>query len=134
MEGERNLCDEVASRIARARAVMRQEGYTALLVYGNTKMNGALRYLSGYWPDRGGWLSRGPDRKDINIFDASLLVLPLMGEPVLVFDKGQLLDREACTARTTLSSFGGDLARQPSEAESIAPTSAGERGNGARWD
>jgi Xaa-Pro aminopeptidase len=120
VEGERDLCDEVASRIGRARVAMREEGYTALLVYGNTKMNGALRYLSGYWPDRGGWLSRGPERKDINIFDASLLVLPLTGEPVLVFDKGELLDREACTARTTLSSFGGDLAWQPSEAEAIA--------------
>lgn len=90
------------------------------MVYGNTKIDGALRYLSGYWPDRGGWLSYGPDRKRISIFDAATLVVPADAEPVLVFDKGQLLDREACTERTTLSSFGGALAEQPSVAAAIA--------------
>jgi Xaa-Pro aminopeptidase len=114
------LCDQVEARIARTRDAMRDAGFSALVVYGNTKVHGALRYLSGYWPDRSGWLAAGPDRRHTRIFDAAMLVLPLDSEPVLVFDKGQLLDREACTRRTTLSSFGGELGSQPSEAQTIA--------------
>lgn len=113
------LCEEVAARIERARQEMRRSGYSALIVYGNTKINGSLRYLSGYWPDRGGWLASGPRRSDIKIFDAATLVVPLSGEPVLVLDKGQLLDREACTKNATMSGFG-ELSGLPSEARTIA--------------
>lgn len=113
------LAEEVEARIARARSAMSELELDALLVYGNNKVNGSLRYLSGYWPDRGGWLAYGPRRQDIRVFDAATLLLPRNGDPVLVFDKGQLLDREACTVRTTTSGLGGELAETPSEARTI---------------
>jgi Xaa-Pro aminopeptidase len=117
---------------------MRDEGLTGLVVYGNSKINGSVRYLSGYWPDRGGWLAVGPQRSDIRIFDGATLVVPQAGEAVLVFDKGQLLDREACTKRTTTSGFGGELAEDPPVARAIASilTDAGaaERVGIETWD
>lgn len=119
-EYETGLAAEIPARIARVRARMAEEGLDALLVYGNNKVNGSLRYLSGYFPDRGGWLATGPTRADISIFDATTLVLPLEGEPVLVFDKGQLLDRESMIARTSVNGFGGELAGQPPVPEYIA--------------
>lgn len=117
---ERTECDEVAERLDRARSELDRRGLDALIVYGNNKMNGSLRYLSGYWPDRGGWLATGPHRDRIKIFDAATLVVPRHGEPVLVLDKGQLLDRDACIAATTASGFGGELSEAPSEPETVA--------------
>jgi Xaa-Pro aminopeptidase len=132
------LSDEVESRIDAVRTRMAAEGLSTLIVYANNKINGSLRYLTGYWPDRGGWLAAGPTRADIKIFDGAMLVLPLQGEPVLVFDKGQLLDREACTLLTTTTGFGGELADDPSVAETIA-TIVNEQGGQGRvgietWD
>ncbi len=49
------LCDEVATRVRHVQSAIRQEGFSALLVYGNNKISGSLRYLTGYWPDRAGW-------------------------------------------------------------------------------
>lgn len=124
---EEGLAEEIPSRIARVRARMAENGYDALLVYGNNKVNGSLRYVSGYFPDRGGWLATGPSRADITIFDAATLVLPLEGEPVLVFDKGQLLDREAGIATTSVNGFGGELAQQPPVPEYVAQLLQRER-------
>jgi len=110
---QEGLAQEIEQRVSSARALMVDRGLDALLVYGNNKVNGALHYMSGYFPDRGGWLANGPTRADIAIFDAATLFVPLAGEPVLVFDKGQLLDREAVTSITTVNGFGGELASQP---------------------
>lgn len=117
---ERTEGDEIQDRIARARHEMEQRGYDALLVYGNNKMNGSLRYLSGYWPDRGGWLATGPTRSDIKIFDGATLLIARGAEPMLVLDKGQLLDRDTWIEKTTVSGFGGELALLPNEARTIA--------------
>ena len=114
------LCEEVDARIERAREAMRAEGFDALLVYGNNKINGSLRYLSGYWPDRGGWLAVGPHRRNVGVFDGATLLLPSDGDPVLVFDVGQLLDREACTQKTTMSGLGMPGLDSPSIGGTIA--------------
>ena len=85
----KGLHDEVDQRLVRVRDLMRERGYGALLVYGNNKVQGSLRYLSGYFPDRGGWLAVfGPERSDIHIFDGATLFLPLEGEPVVVSIRG----------------------------------------------
>jgi Xaa-Pro aminopeptidase len=116
---ERTEREEVQDRIERVRQQMEESGYDALLVYGNNKINGSLRYLSGYWPDRGGWLATGPHRSDIKIFDGATLLIARGAEPLLVLDKGQLLDRDTWIETTTVSGFGGELATSPSEAQAI---------------
>ena len=50
---------EVKRRIAAATAVMRERSYDALIVYGDNKVRGSLRYLTDYFPDRAGWVSLG---------------------------------------------------------------------------
>lgn len=54
------LRQEIAGRIPRVQAAMQEEGIDALIVYGNTKAGGSLRYLTGYFVDRTGWVSFGP--------------------------------------------------------------------------
>jgi len=114
------LCDQVALRCDRARQVMKEKGFAALLIYGNNKINGALRYMTGYFPDRGGWIALGADRDRIHIFDAATLVLPAVGEPVLALDPGQLLDRPSCIQRTTTSGFGESSAAAPTLDQALA--------------
>lgn len=86
--------EEVNLRLSRTRDSMRRQGYSALLVYGNTRLHGSLRYLSDYYPDRSGWAALGPNRGDVHIFDGATLVVPLEGEPVLVMDFGLVMDQE----------------------------------------
>ena len=73
---------EIDGRVARVQAAMRDEGFDALIAYGNTKAGGSLRYLSGYFVDRTGWVSMGPHREDLFIFDAAGVVIPASGDPV----------------------------------------------------
>ena len=50
---------EIRRRLARVRAAMREKSYDALIVYGDNKVRGSLRYLTDYFPDRAGWVSLG---------------------------------------------------------------------------
>jgi Xaa-Pro aminopeptidase len=85
------LKGEVDGRVARVQAAMRDEGFDALIVYGNTKAGGSLRYLSGYFVDRTGWVSMGPNREDIFIFDAAGVVVPASGSPILLIEPGHMV-------------------------------------------
>ncbi len=105
-----DLCEEISGRLAAARQEMERGGLSALLIYGNTRFAGSLTYLSGYTPDRTGWVSLGPDRSSIHMFDGAYLVVPAEGDSALVVDFGQIMDQEPCTGRIVgagLSATGG---------------------------
>jgi Xaa-Pro aminopeptidase len=84
---------DLTSRVQRAQERMTQDGISALLVYGNTKVVGSYRYLSGNFLDRCGWVSTGPTRRDVIIFDGAAVVVPRVGDPVLVLEPGQMFDQ-----------------------------------------
>jgi Xaa-Pro aminopeptidase len=96
-------CAEVMERIAQARDRMREQEYGALLVYGNNKLYGSLRYLSGYFTDRAGWISLTP--RDVYLFEGAVLVLPLDGEPVLLVDPGLTLAKVPCVENVSVGSL-----------------------------
>ena len=51
---------EIDRRLAKTRQMMAEREYDALIVYGNNKLSGSLRYLTDYFPDRAGWISLTP--------------------------------------------------------------------------
>ena len=77
--------------------MMQADRFDALIVYGNTKMGGSLRYLSGFFVDRTGWVSLGPSREDLFIFDGAALVVPTAGEPILLIEPGHMITSTAIT-------------------------------------
>src|SRR5271157_2835870 len=99
------LCAEIDRRIERTREEMSKKGYDALIVYGNNKVYGSLRYLTDYFPDRCGWISLSG--KETYLFDGAALLLPRTGEPVLLLDAGMVLGKEVITHRVISGSFGG---------------------------
>jgi Xaa-Pro aminopeptidase len=82
---------------------MEERGFAALLVFGNNKLYGSLRYLSGYYTDRAGWISLGPE--DIYLFEGALLVVPLEDDPVLLVDPGLTLCQVPCTKEVSVGSL-----------------------------
>ncbi len=98
------LYAEIDGRIERVRLEMAKKGYDALIVYGNNKVYGSLRYLTDYFPDRCGWISLSGT--ETYLFDGAALVLPKSGEPVLVLDPGMVLGKEVATRRVISGSFG----------------------------
>ncbi len=88
---------------------MERRGYEALLIYGDNKLVGNLRYLTDYFPDRAGWISLGPTQT--YMFEGALLVLTLCDEPSLLLDPGLMAGKEICTKRILrgegLSTQGG---------------------------
>lgn len=99
------LCAEIDRRIERTREEMSKKGYDALIVYGNNKVYGSLRYLTDYFPDRCGWISLSGT--ETYLFDGAALLLPRTGEPVLLLDAGMVLGKEVCTHKVISGSFGG---------------------------
>jgi hypothetical protein len=93
---------------------MEERGYAALLVFGNNKLYGSLRYLSGYFTDRAGWISLGPD--DVYLFEGAVLVVPLEDEPVLLVDPGLTLCQVPCTKEVSVGSLtsSADVGLTPS--------------------
>lgn len=85
------LRDEIARRVAAVQAAMGAEGLDAVIAYGNTKAAGSLRYLSGYFVDRTGWVSFGPSRDDVFIFDAAAVLVPASGDPILLIEPGHMV-------------------------------------------
>ena len=83
---------EIRARVERLQAAMATAGFDALIVYGNAKAKGSLTYLSGYFVDRTGWVSNGPTRDDVSIFDGAAVVVPARGEPVLLIESGHMVD------------------------------------------
>jgi Xaa-Pro aminopeptidase len=91
MSAPSRLRAEIAERVARVQAAMRAEGFDALVVYGNTKAGGSVRYLSDYYVDRTGWVSLGPTRDDSFVFDGAGVVVPASGHPVLLIEPGHMV-------------------------------------------
>ena len=69
---------EIRRRLARVRAAMREKSYDALIVYGDNKVRGSLRYLTDYFPDRAGWVSLGAT--ETYLFEGAAFVLSKEGE------------------------------------------------------
>jgi Xaa-Pro aminopeptidase len=100
----RVLCAEIEERIARARKEMSERGYDALIVYGNNKVYGSLRYLTDYFPDRAGWVSFSLE--DIYLFDGAALVLTKSSEPALLLERGLVLGKDVCTRKVLSGAWG----------------------------
>src|SRR5258708_32507255 len=90
------LQSEVSNRLEAARSAMAKSGFTALLAYGDNKLYGSLRYLSGVFPDRAGWISPTGDTRFV--FEGGLGLLPIEGEPTLLPEPGPTFAQKSCIA------------------------------------
>jgi Xaa-Pro aminopeptidase len=109
-EQDPELADELTARVAAAQERMSEEGFSALIVYGNTKVVGSYRYLSGNYLDRCGWVSQGPTRSEMTIFDGAAVVVPQLGDPVILLEPGQMFDQPQFLADVRGGGLGGDTA------------------------
>jgi Xaa-Pro aminopeptidase len=83
---------EIRRRLSRVREVMREKSFDALIVYGNNKVRGSLRYLTDYFPDRAGWVSLSAT--ETYLFEGAAFVLSKEGEGVLLCDPGLTPSKE----------------------------------------
>jgi Xaa-Pro aminopeptidase len=97
------LYKEIDTRITKAKEEMLKRGYDGLVVYGDNKVCGSLRYLTDYFPDRAGWISLGPDKT--YLFEGSALVIPADGEPVLMMEPGLLPGKEIHSKKLNAGGF-----------------------------
>jgi Xaa-Pro aminopeptidase len=88
------LRQEVNSRVERTQKLMRERGYDVLIVYANNKLNGSVRYLTDYYPDRTGWISLSPKVSDI--MDGAAALLTQSGSVTLFVDAGLHASRDVC--------------------------------------
>ena len=91
------LQSEIDRRLANARRLMAERGYDALIVYGNNKLSGSLRYLTDYFPDRAGWISLSPT--ETAIVDGAAVFITREEPPALLVDPGLMPTREVCVSR-----------------------------------
>jgi len=97
------LYKEIDERIEKSKEEMKKRGYDGLVVYGDNKVCGSLRYLTDYFPDRAGWISLGPDKT--YLFEGAAFVIPLQGEPVLMLDPGLLPGKEIHSKKMNAGGF-----------------------------
>ena len=71
--------------------------YDALIVYGNNKLSGSLRYLTDYFPDRAGWISL--TTTETAIVDGGAAFITQTDDPALMVDPGLMPTREVCVPR-----------------------------------
>ena len=90
------LQSEIDKRIANTRVLMAERGYDALIVYGNNKLSGSLRYLTDYFPDRAGWISL--TGTETAIVDGAGAFINANDPPVLLVDPGLMPTREICVS------------------------------------
>ena len=76
---------------------MSERGYDALIVYGNNKLSGSLRYLTDYFPDRAGWISLTPT--ETAIVDGGAAFITRGDPPALMVDPGLMPTRDVCVSR-----------------------------------
>ena len=88
---------EIDRRLAKTRQMMAEREYDALIVYGNNKLSGSLRYLTDYFPDRAGWISL--TRTETAIVDGGAVFITQKDEPALLVDPGLMPTREVCVPR-----------------------------------
>jgi Xaa-Pro aminopeptidase len=100
------MSEELAGRLSRVQGRMSEKGFDAIIVYGDYKLCGSLRYLSGYFPDRTGWISTGPNRSDVRIFGGGAVFIPRDGEAILLVEPGSMLDQESCLSRVLPAAQG----------------------------
>jgi Xaa-Pro aminopeptidase len=101
---------ELTARVRRAQHRMQEQGFSALIVYGNTKVVGSYRYLSGNFLDRCGWVSQGPTRDEVTIFDGAAVLIPQSGDPILLLEPGQMFDQPQYLADVRGGGLGGGTA------------------------
>ncbi len=100
-EDER-LAAEISRRLDATKALMRKRGYDLLLVYGSNKVNGSVRYLTDYFPDRAGWISLSPT--ETSIVEGAGVLVSLKHEAALLVDPGLMPTRNVQIKRI----IGGD--------------------------
>ncbi|MFC2043134.1 M24 family metallopeptidase [Chloroflexota bacterium] len=101
---QRIICQDIEERILKTKEQMEHHGFDALIVYGNNKVYGSLRYLTDYFPDRAGWVSF--DLDDIYLFDGAALVLTQKTEPILMLERGLVLGKDICTTNVKSGAWG----------------------------
>lgn len=94
---------EISHRLSRVRAEMHKQSYDALIVYGDNKVRGSLRYLTDYFPDRAGWVSLSAT--ETYLFEGAAFVLSKEGEGVLLCDPGLTPSREVFADRVVTGGF-----------------------------
>jgi Xaa-Pro aminopeptidase len=117
---------EIDRRVAVLQASMREHDLDGLVVYGNSKHAGSLRYLTGYSVDRTGWVSFGPTREEVFVFDGAGVVVPASGSPVLMIEPGHMVDVEIAVADWRgggLTPAGGGGLSGPGVAQVLEPGS-----------
>ena len=92
MSRNSELAAEISRRVQRLQTSMQERGVDALVVYGNAKHAGSLRYLSGFSVDRTGWVSFGPHRDEVFVFDGAGVVVGATGDPILLIEPGHMVD------------------------------------------
>lgn len=94
---------EIKQRLASVCAAMRGRSYDALIVYGDNKVRGSLRYLTDYFPDRAGWVSLSAT--ETYLFEGAAFVLSKEGEGVLLCDPGLTPSKEVFADRVVTGGF-----------------------------
>jgi Xaa-Pro aminopeptidase len=127
---------EIKARVARTQQAMRERGYDLLIVYGDNKVYGSLRYLTDYFPDRAGWISLTPSES--RIVEGAAVVMSLRDDPVLLVDPGLMPTRELCVDRVIggagFSAKKGDGLSAPNLARLIADVGSVSRIGIETWD
>jgi len=94
---------EIRQRLGSVLAAMREKSYDALIVYGDNKVRGSLRYLTDYFPDRAGWVSLSAT--ETYLFEGAAFVLSKEGEGVLLCDPGLTPSKEVFADRVVTGGF-----------------------------
>jgi Xaa-Pro aminopeptidase len=97
------LYKEIELRVENVRKLIEKRGYDALVVFGDNKVNGSLRYLTDYFPDRAGWTSLGPHKT--YLFEGAVFLVPLQDEPTLLLDPGLMPGKEICVKNVSAGGF-----------------------------
>jgi len=97
------LYQEIDRRIEKTKEMMEKKGYNALVVFGDNKVCGSLRYLTDYLPDRAGWISLGP--RETYLFEGAGLFIPLAGDPVLLLEPGLMPTTEVHVKKVLAGGF-----------------------------
>jgi Xaa-Pro aminopeptidase len=100
------LYQDIDQRIERVQSALLDEDYDALIVFGNNRVNGSLRYLTDYFPDRCGWT--GVSASETFLFQGAALVVTPTSEPVLLLDPGLTIPGELHTSTVIGGGFSSD--------------------------
>jgi Xaa-Pro aminopeptidase len=97
------LAKDIADRLSNVRRAMHVRSYDALIVFGDNKVRGSLRYLTDYFPDRAGWVSL--TATETYVFEGAAFVVSRNGEGVLLCDPGLTPSREVMAEKVVAGGF-----------------------------